>query len=58
MEVLQLDIITAIWQCFEYGFYSHGETVSLINHPEVHNILPFVDAPLNELCADIALELR
>lgn len=56
-DAYALDIETAIWQCFEEGYYTHSQSIELLAHPEIHDILPFEDAPLDLLCVELIEEL-
>jgi hypothetical protein len=53
-----MDIIQVVWECFNYGFYTHSEAVTLLNTPEVFTLIPIADTPLHELCSDLLLITR
>jgi hypothetical protein len=52
-----MDILEVIWQCYDVGIYTIEIAQELVHHPEIHDILPFADATLEDLCADVYEEL-
>lgn len=53
-----MDIIAAMWLCFENGFYTHEMAMEMITTPTIHQYLPFKDALLEQLCIDVYTDIK
>lgn len=48
-----MDIIEAMWLCYDYGIYTHGITMELLTHPDIFSIIPTEGARIEDICHDV-----